>query len=127
MPPKPYLHDVGPSISESLNHWTHTDLVFLCFLPRQQTGPLRRETTHLLIHVFLDLWRLCLPNFNAADMEGIDDSLYSRYIRSGSCSESQDPEVGVMCGDVGENGGISIRSRSFVSLICRSAAIVTSN
>ena len=66
--------------------------------------------TYLLIHVFLDLWRLCLPNFNAADMEGINDSLYPWYIRSGSSSESQDPKVGVMSGDVREDGGISIRS-----------------
>ena len=96
----PYLHDVGPTISETLDNGAHSDLVFLRFLPGQQTGPLRRGITHLIIHVPLDLWRFCLPDLNAADMEGVDDSLYSGYIRSRSSSESQDPEVGMVGGDV---------------------------
>lgn len=103
-----HSHDIRPSISEAFDYWTHADLVFLRFLPRQRAGPLRRGTTDLLIHVLLDLWRLCLPNLNAADMEGIYDSLDSWYIRSGSCSESQDPKVRMVCGYVCENGGIGI-------------------
>lgn len=64
--------------------------------------------TGLLIHVLFYLWRLRLPNFNAADMEGVDDSLYSWNISSGSSCESQDSEVRVMCGNVCEDGSVSI-------------------
>lgn len=77
--------------------------------------------SHLLIHVLSYLCRLGLSDLDTTDMEGIDNALHFRNVGTRSSSEGQNTKVRMMSGDVGENRGVCVVSRSFVSLVCQSA------